>query len=39
LTETIVTEALLSAAVTTGVSVHEKAILPVTALSLFPCSA
>ena len=36
MTETIVTEALLSAAVTTGVSVHEKAILPVTALVFSP---
>ena len=36
MTETIVTEALLSAAVTIGVSVHEKAILPVTALVFSP---
>jgi predicted metal-binding protein len=36
LTEIFVTEALLSAAVTTCVPVHEKAILPVTALVFSP---
>ncbi|GBU29428.1 hypothetical protein R84B8_02993 [Treponema sp. R8-4-B8] len=36
MTEKFITDALLSAAVTTGVPVHEKAILPVTALTFSP---
>jgi predicted metal-binding protein len=36
LTEKFVTDALLSASKTTGVTVHEKAILPVTALVFSP---
>ena len=36
MTEKFVTDALLSACKTTGVSVHEKAILPVTALTFSP---
>ena len=36
MTEKFITDALLSAAVTTGVSIHEKAILPVTALTFSP---
>ncbi|WP_461256515.1 DUF2284 domain-containing protein [Treponema sp. R80B11-R83G3] len=36
MTEKFIIDALLSAVVTTGVSVHEKAILPVTALTFSP---